>query len=234
MSFDTLSSLILRKSSLEIRLASLLDEVRSEINQVYKDISGSHFQSAIQAIETASISKNPEQEIRNAISHLRDSYNIIDSLLNKKTKKSFLLFISYTEVQVKKVGERMILKINLSKISATISYLYTILDETIASKKWKEISLNNFDEYYQRDYGYNCDFLYVNDQGKSISYMDLSDTYKDKYVVITTKPVGSMAVTSTDVRLSPAGESYVKKYRRKQRERLTSFFSEIQNLDKYR
>lgn len=227
MSLGLLFSLGGRKASKEIIIADVIEIIRLEISEVYKDIALSHFSSASQAIMASSSSHNSDQEIRNAIAHLRDAFNIINSLLHKKIKKKFLIFESEIDA-IENRRDRMTLNIDLCKISAIVSILYSEFGENKNASEWKEKSIRSFDIYFNDELGEKENWLFLNDKGKMIDtdnvYNNLSEKEYDKYI-FRCFFASTTGYYKSYLELTDKGKSFVLNLRKKQRMELLQLFN---------
>ncbi len=129
-----------------INYTKLLEDVKKDLYKIYTDIAEVHFTSAIQAFKASMYSKCQEDEIRNAISHLRDVFNIYDRIRNKKVKTTFLGLITEEEYLFTDAKKYEISR-NLCKISSIISMSYALIGEGYNAKDLEEKGLSG-NSYY--------------------------------------------------------------------------------------
>src|SRR4051794_34389912 len=72
-----------------------LSDVFDEIGKVYVDMAEAHLASAQQAFIASRNSRDPESEIRSAMKHLRDSYNIYAKAVRRTVEKRVMLFWTF-------------------------------------------------------------------------------------------------------------------------------------------
>lgn len=71
-----------------------LNELRERINDVYKDTSEAHIDSALQALNAIPFSQFPLGELQSILDNLRTACNILEKLLDKKKKVAFFFEVS--------------------------------------------------------------------------------------------------------------------------------------------
>lgn len=123
-------------------LSGVVANFEKEIEQIYLDIAYSHLNSARQCFESVENSKNPEQEFRIGLNHLRDTYNIFISFKKKRVKKSILFWTYYDRF---KISDDLRLKI--VEIAAAIALGYMHIDENKNAYTWKQRAIQEFEEY---------------------------------------------------------------------------------------
>ena len=116
------------------------------LSSVYTDIAQAHFSSAQSALEAARHSRHPEAEVRASIGHLRDAFNIYETLLSQRKTKRFLLFWA-DRVPVIEWHQEKKVKSALFEIATCIALNYVDLNEKANALKWKEAALKYL-QYY--------------------------------------------------------------------------------------
>ena len=131
----------LKKTYDAIMLEAELSCIYKSIANVYSDISEAHFKSAKQAIIAAKTSNDSNMEIRIAIGHLRDSYNVLMSLENKTRKiRSFLFQVTEKEI----IENKYRFWEQLSFLSSILSVLYKNIEEYENASFWEKCSLDTY------------------------------------------------------------------------------------------
>lgn len=193
------ASLILWKvSATAYNAISIREEIEGiwrSISNIYSDISTAHVNSALQAISAAEHSKFHEHEILDAISHLRDAYNVCESVLGKT--KTVLFF--WDKYLISGDEDRNKYLMYLAHLAGIISILYKSLNEHQTADEWKNIAIAKFESGFDIP----LDTLYI---------------INDKYVV--RKKHWGYSVTNphnltskydyeTNEKKTPEGEKYV-------------------------
>lgn len=142
-----------------IKISNKITELEESIYSLYKDISKVHFSSALQSLENAPYSNNPDTEIRAAIHHLYDSFFSLYNLLEKIVEKKNLLLFSHNEDYVKYKED---IYIPCLKITALIIDLYSFLEEENEAKNWKQYMKG----MYERSYTIYSNILTIKEEEK--------------------------------------------------------------------
>lgn len=121
-------------------------DVWAALSSVYSDIAQAHFTSAQSALEAARYSRHPEAEVRASIGHLRDAFNIYETLLSQRKSKRFLLFWT-DQVSVVPWHQEKKVKSALFEIATCIALNYVDLNERANALKWKDTALGYL-QYY--------------------------------------------------------------------------------------
>jgi len=138
------TSVILWKTSttlynaVSIRLE--IESIWRAIGNIYSDISNAHINSALQAMDAAEHSKLHEHEILDAISHLRDAYNICESVLHKKREK-----LIFPDKYLIPKEERNRYLLYIAHLAGIISILYKSLNECRTAEEWKNKAIEKFE-----------------------------------------------------------------------------------------
>ena len=135
--------------------------INERVNEVYINIANAHFNSATQALESASYSSSSDIELRDAISHLRDAYNIYDADISKTLNKKVLLFFNETE-DIYKLHQKAEIRLIQTLIAKLIALLYMEMNEIHNAVRWKSEALSKFNYYIEiyrgkkfKDYKHN-------------------------------------------------------------------------------
>ncbi|WP_353952525.1 hypothetical protein V6K52_03510 [Knoellia sp. S7-12] len=178
--------------------------------ETYGDISQAHFKSARQAVVSAEHSRAPEQELRHAIAHLRDAFNIYESLLEKKKTQRLLLVIKW-EVPVVSDLERDIVCARLAEVAALMHGLYRRIGEPENAGKARDLALPHRDPFVRAVLHslYSAKEVYRT-KGEQFA------TRRTDVERITISPSGynSREVIPELCELTPRGEKYVKERRK--------------------
>lgn len=162
MALSTIYSAVVAGNKVYSILSGFIASFEKEIEQVYLDMAESHLASAKQCFEAIENSKNPNQELRIGLNHLRDVYNIFLSLKNKKIQKRFI-FWNYTS----KIPFSDDLRLKIIEIASVIALGYLQLEERENAYAWKKRALVQFDNYKR---------IYIN----SLKFSDWDGEHKDK------------------------------------------------------
>lgn len=106
--------------------------LHERITQVYRDVPGGHINSARQALEAAPHSREPTAEIRSAVGHLRDAYNMYN-ISASRTRKERFLFFTY-EVPLFKYKNLADPYETITIIAATLCLMYQYLGSPSTQK----------------------------------------------------------------------------------------------------
>lgn len=117
------------------QLSEEIDNLNMRITDVYSDMANAHFEAARDALLAVECSNAPESEMRAAIGHLREAFNILRQIVDKKITRHYLIFFKNEEYAV---GNREALYQCLAYLSALISIIYSSLKERENALKWKE------------------------------------------------------------------------------------------------
>jgi len=123
-----------------ISIRQEIEHIWESIGEIYSDISKAHVNSALQAIGAAEHSKFHEHGILDAISHLRDAYNICDVALHK-TRTVWLIL---DEDLIPK-NDRNEYCVYLAHLAGVISILYKSLNEHQTAGEWKNKAIERFE-----------------------------------------------------------------------------------------
>ncbi len=124
-------------------LSDEIDNIYGHIKSIYSDISDSHIASAKQAIMAAQNGNYYANEILDAISHLRDAYNISESALHR-TRETRLLLIFKNHEDIIPSYQKDDYYLCLSHIAGLISVLYRTLVQTKNADDWMSTSLSDY------------------------------------------------------------------------------------------
>jgi len=127
------------------RAQKILEEIQESLRDVYTDNAESHFQSAADAFAAARHSRSPNEEIRDAIAHLRDAFNIVQPLLMKTKTKGILFFAEVVPV-IDEENRRKV-RARLFEIATAIAVTYADLREKTNGRAWKRKALDYLDDY---------------------------------------------------------------------------------------
>lgn len=133
-------------------LSDQISEINNSIQTVYKDISKASLSAALESLNAANLSKNPESEIRAALHHLYDAYFVLFNLLTKMSEKKSLFGSVRSKDYVEYKDD---IYIPCCKIAFLIYLLYDFLDESENAKTWK----NNMRNMYNKTYSIYSGFL---------------------------------------------------------------------------
>jgi hypothetical protein len=145
-------------------LALEIEEIYATISQVYEDVSDAHFESACMALRASKGSKAPELEIRSAVGHLRDAYNVLKKQQERPQRKSlgtFLLEKIYGDDET--VGLAMNHCEAAVRIATAQYLLYVALAEEPNMRYWRTIAIGDLERYF-RVYRPNAAELYSIDR----------------------------------------------------------------------
>lgn len=196
-----------------------IDNLHTRITEIYKDISEGHIDSARQAFQAAVNSKSPNSEIRSAIIHLRDAYNIYKIVI-PKTKRERFLFFSYNADVFSKKEQSKIYDI-ISRVAALICISYRGLGKSKNADRWRANALDDFDEHLRR-----LDYL-IQRVGSAWQELDYppDGTYLNELWKIDKKFVKSHITASAQVgragthfEITSSGERYFEEDKEKQRD----------------
>jgi hypothetical protein len=120
-----------------------IDGIYRYIRNIYSDISDSHINSAKQAIRAAENSQYFSTEILDAISHLRDAYNVSESALYKTREKKVLFVFTKRENLISDENKYLYYQ-SLGHIAGIISILYKTIGQSKNSIEWKQEAFNDY------------------------------------------------------------------------------------------
>ena len=129
----------------KIGLCNPIEEIYQTIYNVYSDISGYHYRSAVQCIKSTQDSQNYEAKILDAISHVRDAYNVTNILINKTKKIKFLGFtIADDEWVIDDEWKRVEIYLSIADMSGLIAFLYNQINDTRNFEEWKNTAVKEY------------------------------------------------------------------------------------------
>lgn len=123
-----------------------LRAIREEISQIYVDLAHSELRAASLGLKAAYNSKNPTLDSRIALGHLRSSYAISKTALEKTRKRLFVF-----EDHVVSGKNRILLRFKTIEVAAIIAAIYRYLDDDANLQTWKRKAEKDqksfFDQY---------------------------------------------------------------------------------------
>jgi hypothetical protein len=178
-----------------------LEDVFNEIGRVYIDMAEAHMASAQQAFMAFRNSRDPESEIRSAMNHLRDSYNIYAKAVRRTVEERFMLFWTF-ESKPDCRHKSCLLVVNIATV---LSLLYRELGEVENAREWRRAALGSFDYYAEN---------YFSDPLIHYHLMSISKEYVDE------RQGGNVRNPRTELYISLKGHQYVENKLNEERERL--------------
>jgi hypothetical protein len=171
------------------QLSEEFENIHQRISDVYSDIADAHLEAARDAILAVEYSKSPSLEIRAAIGHMREAFNILKQVVDKKIENQFLIFFTREKYVMKNRKDSYKC---LAYLSALISIMYSSLQEPENANRWKHESsvlFLNYNEFVTltAEELKSIDMNLVNadyDYGKQVSYSAYQDWETDYDTII--------------------------------------------------
>jgi hypothetical protein len=196
----------------------IIDEIWRTIKGAYADLANAHFKSAQSAFAAVQNSIEPNHQVRIAIGHLTDAFNIYEVLLTK-TKTNITLFFFREEIPVVSVEDSPQIKMCLFEIATCIAINYADVGELENGKMWKAKAMKYMSDYLNAKTAY-LDGEYI--------YNNVNETFVEVITGRCTAHIsGSGAVYQedyTDYHLNGLGQSYIEQQKEEVRNVITNIY----------